>query len=86
MARTFAAQASGNYTVQFELVCETPSLSKAVKDGGSGVWFVPITYRNRACYRVFWGHFTTQDEAKRAANEIPMSLRGASPVVVKVPR
>jgi len=87
MARTFAAQPSGNYTVQFELVCETPSLTRAVKDGGSAVWFVPISYRSRSCYRVFWGHFTTQDEAKRAANEIPLALRGgASPVVVKVPR
>jgi len=86
MAKTFLAQASGNYTVQFELVCETPSLTKAVKDGGSSVWFVPTSYRDRACYRVFWGHFTTHDEAARAAREIPMSLRGVAPVVVKVPK
>ncbi len=86
MAKTFAAQASGNYTVQFELVCETPSLTKAIKDGGASVWFVPISYRSRDCYRVFWGHFTTKDEATRAAREIPMSLRGVAPVVVKVPK
>lgn len=86
MAKTFAAQATGNYTVQFELVCETPSLTKAIKDGGASVWFVPISYRSRDCYRVFWGHFTTKDEATRAAREIPMSLRGVAPVVVKVPK
>jgi len=87
MAKTFAAQATGNYTVQFELVCEAGSLTKAIKDGGSSVWFVPISYRNRSCYRVFWGHFTTHDEATRATQEIPMSLRsGAAAVVVKVPK
>jgi cytoskeletal protein RodZ len=87
MAKTFAAQATGAYTVQFELVCETASLTKAVRDGGSSVWFVPIAYRDRACYRVFWGHFVNPDEAKRAAGEIPMSLRsGAKPVVVKIPK
>ena len=86
MAKTFAANATGNYTVQFELVCETSSLTKAIQSGGSSVWFVPITYRNRGCYRVFWGHYTTQDEAKRAASEIPMSLRGGGSAVVKVPK
>ena len=50
------------------------------------MWFVPITYRNRGCYRVFWGHYTTQDEAKRAASEIPMSLRASGAAVVKVPK
>jgi cytoskeletal protein RodZ len=86
MAKTFAAQASGNYTVQFELVCEGSSLTKAIKDGGSSVWFVPTSYRGRSCYRVFWGHFTTHDEAARAAREIPMSIRGTGGVVVKVPK
>lgn len=86
MARTFAAQASGNYTVQFELVCETPSLATAVREGGQNIWFVPFSYRNRACYRVFWGHYGTRDEAAKAVGEIPRSLRGAAPVVVSVPK
>jgi len=86
MAKTFAANATGNYTVQFELVCETSSLTKAIQGGGSAVWFVPVSYRNRGCYRVFWGHYTTQDEAKRAASEIPMSLRSSGSAVVKVPK
>ena len=86
MAKTFAANASGNYTIQFELVCETSSLTKAIQGGGSSVWFIPISYRNRNCYRVFWGHFATPDEAKRAAQEIPMALRGSGATVVKVPK
>jgi Domain of unknown function (DUF4388) len=86
MAKAFASQpATGAYTVQFELVCESASLTKAIRDGGSSVWFTPISYRNRACYRVFWGHYPTKDEATRALREIPLALRGAAPVVVKVP-
>jgi cytoskeletal protein RodZ len=86
MARTFAAQARGNYTVQFELVCEAASLTTAIREGGQNIWFVPFSYRNRPCYRVFWGHYSTHDEALKAAGEIPRSLRGAAPVVVSVPK
>ncbi len=86
MARTFAAQATGQYTVQFELVCEAASLTTAIREGGKNVWFVPFSYRNRACYRVFWGHYATHDEAMKAVSEIPRSLRGATPVVVSVPK
>jgi len=84
MAKSFETQANGTYTVQFELVCETGSLTKAIRDGGSSVWFAPINYHSRPCYRVFWGHYAGKDEANRAAKEIPLSLRGVAPVVVKI--
>ena len=87
MARKFAAQPGGNYTVQFELVCESASLTTAVKHGGSNVWFVPFSYRGRPCYRVFWGHYATQAEATAAKSAIPAALKGsAAAVVVSVPK
>ena len=86
MARAFAAQATGSYTIQFELVCETPSLATAVQQGGESVWFVPFALKNRSCYRVFWGHYQTEAEATRAIAQIPGSLRGSKPVVVSVPK
>ena len=86
MAKKFAAQASGNYTIQFELVCEASSLTTAMKVGGTSVWFVPFEYRNRSCYRVFWGHYATQAEAAGAIPQIPQALRGVKPVVVSVPK
>ncbi len=86
MAKAFAAEATGNYTVQFELVCESASLATAVREGGQNVWFVPFSYRNRSCYRVFWGHYATEAEANRAASSIPASLRGSKPQVVSVPK
>jgi len=87
MAQSFASQATGSYTVQFELVCQTSSLTKAVQAGGSNVWFVPIAYRGQGCYRVFWGHFASKAEAERGMNEVPAALRADSkPSVVSVPK
>jgi septal ring-binding cell division protein DamX len=85
MARDFAAQESGNYTVQFELVCETASVTRALNASREKVWFVPISFRGRPCYRVFWGRFETSAEAIAASKQMPADL-GATPVVVKIPR
>jgi septal ring-binding cell division protein DamX len=85
MASDFAAQKGGNYTLQFELVCETSSVTRAINEGGANVWFVRTSYRSRPCYRVFWGRFGSSAEATAAAKELPASL-GSAPVVVKIPR
>jgi len=45
--------ASAPYTVQFELVCQTDSITKALRAGGNNVWFVPTSFNGQACYRVF---------------------------------
>jgi hypothetical protein len=85
MAKDFAAQKAGTYTVQFELVCETASITRALSEAGSKAWFVPISYRGRPCYRVFWGRFDTSAEAITASKSMPSGLSKA-PVVVKIPR
>ncbi len=86
MAKEFAADKSGTFTVQFELVCEAASITRALREGGSNVWFLPISYHNRSCYRVFWGRYATEQQAQAGANAIPQSLREAKPVVVHIPR
>ncbi len=86
MAREFAAKPGGAYTVQFELVCETASITKALRAGGAEVWFAPMSYHGRSCYRVFWGRYDTRDAASTAAKTIPKALAGSAPVVVKIPR
>ena len=85
MASSFATQKGGSHTLQFELVCETASISRALSEGGDKVWFVRTSYRGRPCYRVFWGRFESSAEANAAAKQLPSSL-GATPVVVKIPR
>jgi hypothetical protein len=85
MASDFASQKGGNYTLQFELVCETASVTRALHEGGGKVWFVRTSYRSRPCYRVFWGRFDSSADANAASKELPAWL-GSAPVVVKIPR
>ncbi|HJT16561.1 MAG TPA: DUF4388 domain-containing protein [Thermoanaerobaculia bacterium] len=77
---------AAKFTLQIELVCQQASLAKAQQIGGSNVWSAPITYRNQACHRVFWGRYATRDEADAAASQIPAELRASKPVVVTIPQ
>ena len=86
MAREFAANASGNFTVQIQILCDPANVSKALSAGGSNVWFVPQTIGNRSCYRVFWGRYATRDEAQRAMASIPADMRDPSAAVKPVPK
>ncbi len=86
MARDFAANASGNYTVQIQILCDPLNLGKAMNAGGENVWFVPQSLGARSCYRVFWGRFNTRDEAQRALAEVPAGLRDPSAAVKAVPK
>lgn len=86
MAREYAATASGNFTVQIQILCEASNLDKAILTGGANIWFVPQQIGTRSCYRLFWGHYATRDEAQRALPAIPASLRDKSSAVKAVPK
>ncbi len=84
MAAEFAQEATSvPFTLQFELVCQSPSLQKAIEAGGSNVWFVQSTYQGKSCYRVFWGRYTSLASANAAAGTLPAALRGSKPVVIR---
>lgn len=85
MAQRFAANPSGNFTVQIQILCSAANLENAMRVGGDAVWFVPQTINGRSCYRVFWGRFQTQAEAQGAMAQIPASLRDRSAAVKPVP-
>jgi septal ring-binding cell division protein DamX len=86
MARLYAANATGNFTVQIQILCEPANLTKAIAAGGEKVWFVPQPLGTRSCYRVFWGRYATRDEAQRALADVPASLRDPSSAVKAVPK
>lgn len=86
MARDFATNAAGNFTVQIQILCEPSNIAKVLSAGGSNIWFVPQQIKARSCYRVFWGHYNTRDEAQRAMAAIPASLRDPSAAVKPVPK
>ncbi len=86
MARQYAANPTGNFTVQIQILCQQSNLDKAILTGGANVWFVPQAIGTRSCYRLFWGHYATRDEAQKALGTIPASLRDRSSAVKAVPR
>ena len=85
-ARDYAANPSGNYTVQIQILCDPANVEKAVRTGGDRVWYVPQTLGTRSCYRLFWGRFDTREEAQRALADVPAGLRDKSAAVKAVPR
>lgn len=85
MAREFAANPAGNFTVQFAIVCDPSNVSKAL-GAGSDVWFGPITLKERQCFRMFWGRYPTRAEAEAAMPRLPGQLRESRPAVVGIPR
>ena len=86
MAREYAANPAGNFTVQVQILCDPANLTKAINSGGENVWFLPQAIGSRSCYRVFWGHFATRDEAQQAMAAIPGDVRDPNAKVVGVPR
>ena len=86
MAREFAADPQGNFTVQIQILCNPGNVEAAMRQGGGNVWFVPQTIKDRSCYRVFWGRFATREEATRAMANVPAGLRDPNAAVKAVPR
>ncbi len=85
MAREFAARATGNFTVQIQILCDASNVEKLMRSGGE-VWFVPQTIGARSCYRVFWGRYNTRDQAQEAVAQIPAGIRDQNAAVKPVPK
>ena len=87
MAREFAANASGNFTVQIQILCDASNVEKLMRSGGQSVWFVPQTIGGtRSCYRVFWGRYNTREQAQQALAQIPAGVRDRNAAVKPVPK
>lgn len=85
-AREFASRASGNFTVQIQILCDASNVEKLMRDGGDNVWFVPQSIGTRPCYRVFWGRYNTRDQAQQAMAGIPGGIRDRNAAVKPVPK
>jgi hypothetical protein len=86
MAREYAANPEGNFTVQVQILCDPTNVEKAMKQGGASVWFVPQTIKGRSCYRIFYGRYATREEASKAMGIVPAALRDPNAAVKPVPR
>ena len=86
MARDFASSATGNFTVQIQILCDASNVEKLMRTGGQSIWFVPQPIGARSCYRVFWGRYNTRDQAQQAVAQIPAGIRDRNAAVKPVPK
>lgn len=86
LARDFAANPQGNFTVQIQILCDPGNVEKAMRQGGGQVWFVPQTIKGRSCYRVNYGRFATRAEASQAMGNVPAALRDPNAAVRGITR
>jgi hypothetical protein len=80
--------ASGDgYTLQFAVVCESDNVRSSLREleGESSFYLLTMLYRDRACFRLCWGFYDTQSQA-RAERRFPEALRRvtATPKVVSI--
>jgi len=77
MGQEFARKAAGysksSWTIQIELVCADESVERALgtQTAEFRIWFVPISYKGRSCYRIFAGVFASEAAARSALQRIP---------------
>ena len=74
------------FTLQIAIACQEESVKKAARRTRGSVDFftVPISLQDRACYRLCWGAYSSQEEAQAAKGTVPAFFldEGGKPVVV----
>lgn len=82
------AHAAGSYTVAVGLFCEETNIAELVKGPGlSEPLLITASFHGgRTCYRVYWGLFVSQAEARRAFGSMPAALRAPHQTTLAVSR
>ena len=86
-ARDFTTEvkkAGPRFSVQVIVACSGDTVQKALDNVSSSELFIlPVNYRGKACYRICWGLYESQDRATAALLSLPDYFRqgGASPKV-----
>jgi hypothetical protein len=77
-------RAGPRFSVQVLVACSTDTIQKALDNVASPELFIlPVNYRGKACYRLCWGLYESQDRAAAALLSLPEYFRqgGATPKV-----
>jgi len=71
------ASARNRWTSQVGVYCDAAHVSAMVEQfqGETSLYLLPALIEDRACFRVCWGRYDDQNEARRA-RDLPAALRG----------
>ena|GEM_PF-6061507 len=74
---------ASSMTLQLMIACQEDSIAKARRlDTGGTLWFIPTSLKGRSCYKVFWGVYAKEAEARRALDALPADLKNGGPRMV----
>lgn len=72
-------------TLQLMIACQEDSIAKAqAKDPNGPLWFIPFTFKGKACYKVYWGDYSTSAAAQEAVAGLPDEFKSGKPQVVSL--
>ena len=72
-------------TLQLMIACQEDSIAKAqAKDPQGSLWYIPFAFKGKACYKVYWGDYSTAAAAQEAAAGLPDEFKSGKPQVVSL--
>jgi len=72
-----------NYTIQILIACQEETIIKAKNEYPDlNFWFIPIYFKGKNCYKLFYDKFKSKEEALNKKNNLPESLLKNNPQVV----
>lgn len=75
----------GAWSVQLLVACQADTVQKAVANtGAEALMVLPVAYKGRACHRLLWGLYGSEQEARGAVASVPgyFVQNGARPTPV----
>jgi septal ring-binding cell division protein DamX len=76
---------STHLTIQLMIACQDDSIAKALAADSKGeLWFIPFAFKGRACYKVYWGEYSSAASAQGALQSLPEAFQAGKPQVVSL--
>lgn len=71
------------FTIQILIACQEETILKLKKEYPDfNFWYIPINFKGRSCYKLFYEKLESKEEAERVKEGLPSKLKEGKPQVV----
>ncbi|MEJ5165850.1 MAG: SPOR domain-containing protein, partial [Thermoanaerobaculia bacterium] len=71
------------FTIQILIACQEETILKLKKEYPDlNFWYIPINFKGRSCYKLFYEKFGSKEEAEKARAGLPSKLLEGKPQIV----
>ncbi len=72
-----------SYTLQLLIACQEETIIKLrEKNPSYNFWFIPINFKGKVCFKVFYGNFRSKEEVEGEKNNLPEEILKGKPQIV----